>query len=293
MSSTAGQVDFPAHTKLFNQDLLYGDPLDATTEATYAAATDTPDTFGWNISFDTDAARSENLPNDNPHSNSAAPSPDDDLAKMVDALDDVGGALGDLDAEATITAYVDAHESTVDTIILTDAAINEAVNAFDTKSKPPHLRGTTRVAASLFDVRSVMSSTYGGAMANHELARAQEVDDYRAKLQLQQSTQRSEAVLQLVRMSAQTEQFRIQGLGTHVQTNTAVAQKKYELKAEQIQYDLARDIDDTLWNLNLYTYPLAGASAMQGIPLGPLPPTKFERIASSVLAIGSLIATIV
>lgn len=102
---------------------------------------------------------------------------------------------------APVTSITTAHAAAItaiDATLFDSDRIDAVVDAFEDRSQGAFQRGVARVAAGMFDLRAVMSSQFGMALALMERDRAQEVNDFDAKLRMQIEQQRADHAIQIL-----------------------------------------------------------------------------------------------
>lgn len=281
--SFAGEVNYPPHILLTHQDLLHGGYSDTFDGAFLAGLTQT----SWYLMADITTARALT-----PHDAVDAYDPTADIARAQARIDALTNTVDAIDPTLTIADHAANAASLVDNTILKNQRITDAVNAFDQNTKARHLRAASRIAVGYFDIRATMTDQFGMSMALNELARRNEVSAFEANLRLQFEDKRADAILGVIQATGAM-------LGTQIQSSTIGATLQEQLvktattaQQDRIEFDLAREVDSALWDLNLYQYAWQGLGAISSQPL-PQGPTKFERGLSGLATGVSAIATVV
>lgn len=295
-AGSSGDVNYPPHMLIVQQDLLAGGALfnynyasstwwqNPTGLSTLGASAYT----GPNIIAEMITAKAAN-----PYTAVTAYDPDTDLAAISDQLDLYKAAVLALDPAADLAAAEAAALAFVTANLLSDSKIDAAVDAFETRGNAAFQRQVTRVTGGMFDARAVMTSQFGQMLANMEHERAIEVNDFDRNLRIEFERQRTTSTLQLVeifsKMQVQdTDQvYRATALTGDLMKNQIVA------KQDQINWDLDAEVKDTLWAPELFKYANGVMSSIAGAGTYPPGPSKAERQLGMVLSAGAAILPLV
>lgn len=299
MGSTSGDVNYPIHIRMAHQDMLFADVNTAVQEtfadADYKSSGDT--ITNYSVMADITAHRTGS--GTNPHTNAEAYDPSTDLENVQGRSQIVHDFSDSLSPVSDISGYISSAESMVDQLLkFDDSKIDDAVNAFDAASKTRHRQRSTMVAAGLFDIRATMTSTFGQAMAMQEVERQHSVDQFEAQLRNgredQRVNQRAGLIVDLVGKQMSVQNMKAQVLMQGAQQQEMASRNKIVASQDQVAFDLSREIDNELWDLNLYQHFNKAIGSVQGLAAGDVGPTQLERAlsigATGVSILGTLMS---
>ena len=191
-----------------------------------------------------------------------------------------------------ISSYMGAAKALIDDGLLDQAKIDDAVDSFDRASKTRFKRRSTAMAAGLFDIRATMTSTFGQAMALAESEREDTVAEYDKSLRNGYETQRAALAIDVVDKMLRSQALQQQTLMQSAQVAEISNRNKIIAKQDQINFDLGREVDDQMWDLNLYSHFNQTMSSVNGLASGLPGPTELERglalAATGVSVLGTL-----
>lgn len=221
-----------------------------------------------------------------PYSGLAAYDPATDLAANQDLFDAWQTDLTAADAETDIAAHVTAATTAAGTLV-TSSEIDDAVDAFEQRSKGAYLREVSRAAVGMFDVGAVLTTQFGMMLAHMERDRADQLNEMDSRLRLLAERERYEAATNL---AIEMTRFQITKLGEQrAAVGGQMDLSKLAIAALQDQQgiDVKYEVEDALWDLNLISYPLNHIGALSGAVALHRQQTPGERLAASVLTSGS------
>lgn len=222
-----------------------------------------------------------------PYENVTAFDPDSLLQDVVTALQQFRSAVDDYDPES-ITQDVMATARTEAATMFPASSVDAAVAAFDESTKAGHLREISRTLSGAWEAGAILSTQVFGAIANLGEARTRQINEYRAKLNLQRNSEFTTAVLQIAGMMIQAEGTRLNAWQAY--TVVAMDRAKLHVTAKQDQRDkdlefLTRHIT---WDLDLMQYGYNALGAIYGAQVVPRSQTKGERLLSLISGSASM-----
>lgn len=316
--SPSGEVNYPPHLMMWNQQMMYGDRgTDHTGAADVGVILDIDAKMTFDMVTDVAAARSDG--GGSPYASVVAYDPTSDLSQLEAKASEAAAlvvALNPLQDIQTIFTVIKAELDTVDPTF-TDpfdaAAITALVNAFDAETKTEHNQRVSRTLSGHFDVRSMVATGSGMAVSILEDARTKSVGTYRAQLENQRDQQRFQQQLQDFVMGKErttlnkqdlmdgvNETVRLWGLQVQSALNMAglqdgVAKTTIVAKTDQTNQDLVNEVKDALWDLDLYAYTDQITSSIAGAATMPRGLSDMERnigMLATVAGIGLQLFTI-
>lgn len=197
------------------------------------------------------------------------------LRDAVDALDPIS-TTGDVhDAAELAEDLFDDHAGS-------SSHIGAVVTAAETRGKAAMLRQLSRTVIGLWDMRALMSTQVGPEIALIQAEFGGQLADLDARLRQQADMQRMQSVQHIMGLILAEKERKISALQRQILAEADLAKFEISAKTDQITQDLAWEINDTLWDLNLGPYASNFISATMGASQIPRPMTKGERILGTV-----------
>lgn len=277
--SYPGQMtDFPPHMKSFHQELITGKNEQGTT--TLAEAD-----FDLDNSIVALINAVDTTSGGNPYDGLSAYNPDGDLSNAQTKIDYWSALIAAIDANDTIEDAIEDALSVVDSEYNLEPYVDDLVDAFEQRSKGAFLRNVSRVTAGMFDIRSVMTSQFGMALANMEQDRQDQLNDIDARFRLQAHKDRMVLALQVSNDMQKLRAIQLQGIQGAAGMQQEMSKMRIVAKQDQTNTDLEWEVRESLWDLDLLTNYGAGIlSALSGAPMSPLKPGFGERFIQSLSA---------
>jgi hypothetical protein len=269
-------TDFPPHMKSFHQELITGKNEQGST--TLAEADFDLDNNVVSLINDVDTTSGGN-----PYDGLSAYDPDGDLSNAQTKIDYWNALITAIDANDTVEEAVEDALSVVDSDYDLDTYIDGLVDDFEQRSKGAFLRNVSRVTAGMFDIRSVMTSQFGMALANMEQDRQDQLNDIDARFRLQEHKDRMMMALQISNDMHRLRSAQLQGIQGAAGMQQEMSKMKIVAKQDQTNTDLEWEVRESLWDLDLLqNYGAGMLSALSGAPMAPLKPGFGERLVQNL-----------
>jgi len=209
--------------------------------------------------------------------------PDEDIASVQSEYDKFSTLVDALNPATDLEAAIDAAVTWYDTNIEDSGdEIADLVAATEAASRPEHLRAKTRVSAGFQDIRAVMTTQFGMAMASMEHERAMRLLDMEKNLTLFGRRERTQTVLNLANAYLGQSQRQIAQVQTATSMLNDLMRVKVATKQDQIEADLMYEEKDALWDLELFNYHSNVLASIQGAGTMPRSQTQRERVAAAL-----------
>lgn len=207
------------------------------------------------------------------------------LEDVVSRYDEYNATVRGLDVETSWAANIDLAEGKAEEI-LSDADIQAAETAFDTRQQLPLLRSMNRFSGGMADINAVNSSAFIIGFSLMNLQHKQEVANFGNDLALNSYNNRISLIFGEAANLANAQKFRIDShrvaahLLSEINRVRIVASREFDNTAKQWETLAVR------WNLELWQYY---ANAIASIDGAAATPGRGERIESDQSSLGGAI----
>ncbi len=233
----------------------------------------------------------EALAGENPFSRAFAYDPTSDLDKVQESIDEFKSLIEALDPETDFTSYLAQSLTGIDTV-MDDTYIDNAVDAFETRTLDSWGRSINRITGPLADIGAANSSAFQVAMVLAENARQAELNTYRATLDSQQQRERVQLAAQFASDMSANLYRKADAYRTLVQLQGDASRSSIIANKEFLAEDLELDYKDVTYELELFGYGNAALAAGLGATQRPIGPSKASTALSSAIAAGTQIGAL-
>lgn len=179
----------------------------------------------------------------------------DSVETLIDAVDPEGSS-------GLFKSYIDKAVTEVDAVLVTNAQITTAVNAFDDSDKVLRLQELSRWTGGMADINAVHSSQFVIGMALRESIATMTSNRFEQDLRIQLARDRQQMILTAVNMMFDMFTLKATASLDLVRLQGDVSRTLIIAKQEQTDRDLEIDVRDATWDLTVFQY---GANLLAGI----------------------------
>lgn len=255
----AGKVAYPAYIQTFHGNILG----DGTTTAAVK---------------DIDGHIADLLTGTNPYAGVTAHDPDADITTIQTRTTVFADVVDGIDEQGTWSAMIDEVTSRLDDILPSLSDIDTEVTEFEAQSRNNLAQSYNRITAGLFDINAVISTAFPSALAVVEDGFATDVSRFRAERQQQVQRERTLIIQQSVNSMINLLNLRVTGTAGSVTAQDGTSKTRIAALADQINQDLAYDVDEAYWKLDAVLKGGSGIGLISGLAAGQKGPTKIQSI---------------
>lgn len=215
--------------------------------------------------------------NSSPYYNQTAYDPSTDFSTVQTRYNTWDSDVQTASLSTVVPTAIGNAATEVDGDLIPTTEIDDAVNAYETRSKQAYLRSVSRATAGMFDARAVMTSQFGMMVANMEADRQAELNDVDAKMRLYAQRERTQSILNLTSEFLRQQQFAIQAGEASTAMQFDIKRALILAEQDKKEYDVEMDVRDTLWDLDLFAYGEQMLASLTGTPTVPRGLTPRER----------------
>lgn len=215
-----------------------------------------------------------------PFEDAVAPSPEDELQAVQDAMSRVlqlaEEAEEDEDVDAAIEAAAAAYDASV------SSNIDDLVTAHETRKAPKLLRQVARVNAASFGMRAVMTTQHDLNIAAVVSQDSYETDEFAARLVVMHEEKRADAILRLANayLGAKEKKFDHARLAMAAQFD--YSKLAHAARTDWYEQNLEFETLDATWELDRGQQYMNLFTPMNGAPVMPRAQTSRERIVHTI-----------
>lgn len=217
---------------------------------------------------------------DDPYADLEPYNVDDDLAECQTRLDAYLLLTDSADVDNDIDAFVAAAIVEYDTTINPTSNVNDLVNAAEARADLGLQRSISSMATGARDIRAVMTSTFGMAIAHLESQKNLALQEEDAKLRAYEERERTESIIRLAAMHIQHKPWTLQLKQNGAAMLNDLLRLKMLAKQDAVEFEMEMKVRSRLWKLDLFHYRQAALAAINGAVTMPRRQTERERKAA-------------
>ena len=215
-----------------------------------------------------------------PYEHVTAYSPDDFVAHIKDALDDLRQSIDDYDADTLDDAVTQA-AARVDELMGEDN-IPALVASYRTRQDTAYNRDVSALYAGLWEGGAIVGTQTWAAAAMMKNERTKQVNEYELQMQVNRQGQRTQLVSQLLstamNVAMQKMQVRQSLIGSEIDAMRYVVTAKQDQQDKDLEYITK----DSTYDLDLMAYATNAMGSIYGAQVQPRQQTKGERLLAAI-----------
>lgn len=157
------------------------------------------------------------------------------------------------------------------------------VTAMQNSSKVEMLKDVSRAFTGLYEIRGLMSTQMGVAVAQIEHQRGIALADQEARLRIFAHRERTEAVLQVANTYLRENQSRVEQGRLAAAMRGDIARNRIVAEMDRINFDTHIESKEALWDLELFQYYGNILASLSGAASLPRAMTERERVLNGVM----------
>lgn len=214
--------------------------------------------------------------------------PENDVQDAIDRYEEWDEDVRTLDPDSAYTSAAATVAAAYDAEVSTSAAIDDAVEAFESAQMPAFQRSVSRFNAAMSTINAVHTSSFLGGNAILERGLQDLLADYRAKLELQRQEQRSQSIVTGIGLVLDVARFQLEAGRLATQIRQELSKFNIIANGDYIGNQLKVDTEAELWNLSLLQHVRA-TNNISGSPtvVGDVPAWQ-SALAITLNALGSV-----
>ena len=289
MSGPSGEISFLDYVQETHAMMLYGTDVDTATGINLVGASHN---LGSILITDCGNADASPLLATNPYSSNNEYDPDTDLSSAQALVDDLITSTGTIDEQSTWSDMLALANDNVDLLLPSDSDIEAEVAVFAAEAKKQLIQSYNRVSAGFFDINGVVGTAFPAALAQLEASYNNDVNAFRARRLNEARNTHTLAITQSISDMISLMQLKMSSKAVSTSAQRSQSMFKIAAKSDQLRADIALDVDEVMFNLNVLRASGNILSAPQGNPVGPKGPTESQRLLSGIGAAISAGATV-
>lgn len=212
--------------------------------------------------------------------------PEADLDTNQDLFDEWQTALDALDPEGDVSDHVTAAITAAGTLV-TSTEIDDAVEAFEMRSRGAYLREVSRAAFGVWDAGGALTTQFGMMLAGMGRDRSDQIFDMSSRLTLLAERERYSAAMSLASEMTQVQLKKLEEMRVGVGGQADLSRLRLTAMQDYTDANLKYEVADAVWDLDLINYPMQHIGALSGSVALYKQQTPGERLAASVMTAGS------
>lgn len=227
----------------------------------------------------------------NPYATAVPYDPTDELQSLDDAVAAYASMLSSLDPQTDFTSYLATAITGVDSV-MDSTYIDDAVDAFETRTAPQFARAINRLTGPMAMIGAVNSSAFIIGMGLLERQRLADLADRTAQLEATESNQRAILAHQFMAEIITMANRNIEHARSLADAKGNAAKVRMIAKKEHLAEDLELDYKDLTYELELFGYGSAVLAAGLGAPQRPVGPSKAATALASTITTAATVASV-
>jgi len=217
---------------------------------------------------------------------------DSELAAVDTEYDEYDAFADGLDPATDITAAIAQAIVETETNMgidsgATSGEVQNLVDAMQDNSKVEMLKDVSRVFTGMYEVRAVMTTSMGMAVAQVEHQRTIALADQEARFRLFIHRERTESILQLTNTYLMERRSQVETARLSTAMRGDIARNRIVVEMDRINFDTHIEGKEALWDLELFGYYGNLIASMTGAAQIPRAMTERERVLNAVMTSAS------
>jgi hypothetical protein len=189
--------------------------------------------------------------------------------------------------ESDWSDFVDTAEAKADSVVMDATSVDDAVDTYEAAIDPVHNRQLNAYASTMYAINAVESSAFLNGFAILKRGKQTDVDSYRANLEQQRGTQRTQFVLsgvqQMEQAQANLHQEKRMDAAIYQDMKTLEINALREMLSDQLEYNQK----EAIYELSMFPHANNTIAAAMGAPMAPIGPSKLSQALSSAATLAA------